>query len=82
MARLVYFMELVDKLGRGTEEVTLPAPKMQLEAFLDWLQSRGEPWAIIADYRGRLNVTVNKQFAMETTTVRQEDEIALIPLCK
>jgi len=47
--------------------------------LLDWLASRGEPWTTHLA-AGRIQVTVNKQFAQRTTEVRADDEIGFFPL--
>jgi molybdopterin converting factor small subunit len=50
-----------------------------VEALLAWLRRRGGAWEqeLQAD---AVRVTVNKQFSVATTPVKNQDEIALVPI--
>ncbi len=41
MAKILYFADLVDRLGRASEEVVLPAEVTTVESLLAWLRGRG-----------------------------------------
>lgn len=78
MAKILYFADLVDRLGRASEEVALPAEVTTVETLLVWLRGRGGAWeqALQAD---AVRVTVNKQFSVPAAPVKNQDEIALVP---
>ncbi len=44
MAKLLYFAALADRLGRTSEDVTLPSQIGNVHALLAWLRTRGGPW--------------------------------------
>ena len=77
--KLLYFAQLVELLQVSYEDVELPAGVQNVGDLLDWLASRGEPWTTHLA-AGRIQVTVNKQFAQRTTEVRADDEIGFFPL--
>lgn len=78
MAKILYFADLVDRLGRASEEVALPAEVTTVESLLAWLRRRGGAWE--SALRGdAVRVTVNKQFSVATSPVKNQDEIALVP---
>jgi molybdopterin synthase sulfur carrier subunit len=78
MAKLLYFGDLVDRLGRASEEVEFPSEVTTVESLLAWLRRRGGDWeqALQAD---AVRVTVNKQFSVVASPVKNQDEIALVP---
>ena len=78
MAKLLYFADLVDRLGRTSEELALPVEVNTVETLLAWLRRRGGAWeqALQAD---AVRVTVNKQFSVPTAGVKNQDEIAFVP---
>jgi len=76
--KLLYFAQLVELLQVSHEDVELPAGVRNVGDLIDWLGSRGEPW-ITHLVAGRIQVTVNKQFAQRTTEVRNDDEIGFFP---
>lgn len=78
MAKLLYFAGLVDQLGRASEEVALPAEVNTVEALLAWLRRRGGAWGPALQVNA-VRVTVNKQFSVPATPVKNQDEIALVP---
>ena len=78
MAKILYFANLVDKLGSSSEEVSLPASITDVRALLAWLRARGGNWetALMAD---KVQVTVNRQFAAPETMIDNTTEIAIVP---
>jgi molybdopterin synthase sulfur carrier subunit len=79
MARLLYFASLMDQLGTGSEEVTLPAEVNNVRALLAWLRGRGGVWDR-ALANPALTITVNKQFANLDTALSDASEIAFISM--
>lgn len=77
MARILYFAYLVDKLGRASEEIPLPAGVGTVGALLTLLRSRGGVWekALAED---RVQILVDKKFAAMDTAITDAQEIAIV----
>jgi len=78
MAKILYFANLVDKLGASSEEVDLPASITDVRALLAWLRARGGNWET-ALMENKVRVTVNRQFAAPETSLDNTTEIAIVP---
>jgi molybdopterin synthase sulfur carrier subunit len=79
MAHLLYFAKLMDQLGTGSEDITLPAEVRDVRALLTRLRGRGGAWDR-ALANPALTITVNKQFANLDTPVNDTSEIAFISM--
>lgn len=76
--KLLYFAKLVDRLGRGSEELEVPASVGDVGGLLAWLRQRGGAWEVyLAD--GQVRVTVNRAFARDDTALADGDEVAIVP---
>ena len=78
MAKILYFSTLVDKVGSSSEEVNLPESVTDVRALLAWLRARGGNWEN-ALKENAVQVTVNRQFAVVGTAVKNKMEIAIVP---
>jgi molybdopterin synthase sulfur carrier subunit len=78
MAKILYFANLVDKLGSSSEEVSLPASITDVRALLAWLRERGGHWET-ALKEHMVRVTVNRQFAALETSIDNTTEVAIVP---
>ena len=76
--KLLYFINLVDDLGRESEEVELPASVRDVKSLVSWLRQRGGQWDAALGQTA-LKITVNKQFADPDTRLANQDEIAIVP---
>jgi DUF971 family protein/molybdopterin converting factor small subunit len=76
--RLLYFSWLARKLRKESEQTVVPATITNVEALLVWLGQRRKGAAALFT-PGRVQVTVNKQFAEPFTRLHDGDEIALVP---
>ncbi|WP_333841755.1 MoaD/ThiS family protein [Pelomicrobium sp.] len=78
MARILYFASLVDALGKGSEELSLPPSGVPARMLLARLRARGGPWN--AHLReGQVQITVNKRFVDLDTLVTDGDDVAIVP---
>jgi DUF971 family protein/molybdopterin converting factor small subunit len=76
--RILYFSWLAQKLRKESEQTLVPASVPDVEGLLRWLgQRRKGATALFAP--GRVQVTVNKQFAEAFTRLHDGDEIAVVP---
>jgi molybdopterin synthase sulfur carrier subunit len=77
VAKLLYFAALADRLGRTSEDVTLPPQVGDVRALLAWLRSRGGPWEQwLAD--SAVRVAVNRQLTALDAPVDDRSEIAIL----
>ncbi len=77
MARILYFGNLPDLLGRGAEELFLPKNVKTVRQLIDYLKKRGDIWskALVEE---RITVTVNKAFGALDDPIADADEIAIV----
>ncbi|HUW50348.1 MAG TPA: MoaD/ThiS family protein [Sulfuricella sp.] len=79
MAKLMYFAQLADTLGKTSEQVALPASTGDVKALIDWLGRRDEAYKkALAEGKG-LTVMVNRAPATLETAVADGDEVAFVP---
>jgi molybdopterin synthase sulfur carrier subunit len=76
--KLVYLARLRDAFGRADERVTL-AGGSSVGALLDSLRARGEPWSRELAPTRAFRVAVNHDVVGAATTLRDGDEVALLP---
>ncbi len=76
--RLLYFADLVERLGAASEEVALPVGVHDIAGLLGWLRERGGRWARMPGTQD-LTMTVNRQFTDPNTRIKTGDEIAFTP---
>lgn len=77
MAKILYFAQLVDRVGKSAEELPLPPEATTVRALLTLLRARGPDWRqALAD--GAVRVTVNRQLATLDTPINDKQEIGLL----
>lgn len=76
--RILYFAQLVDRLGLSAETLDIPPAVSTAGELLAHLRARGPQWAeALAD--DAVNVMVNRQFASLDAPVSGALEIAISP---
>jgi DUF971 family protein/molybdopterin converting factor small subunit len=76
--KLLYFVKLVERLGRDAEELDVPASVTQVGELLAWLRRRGGNWQTFLKDQD-VQVTVNRKFASLDTPLASGDEVAIVP---
>jgi len=77
--RVLFFASLREQLGRGSEELELPAGVLTVAGLRAHLMARGGAWAAaLADAR-RLRAAVNQDMAAPEAGLRAGDEVAFFP---
>ena len=76
--KILYFAGVADALDRLSEEVFLPDGIHTVDALLEWLRERGDPWASVLR-PDRVRISVNRRFSLLSTRVLDGDEIAITP---
>lgn len=78
MAKILYFAMVRERLGRTSEELSLPPRVTTVATLLDHLRARGEREAAVLG-APFLRVAVNQVYARPTDPVSDGDEIAIFP---
>ena len=77
--KVLYFASVREKLGKGAEEIELPAGVATIAGLRSHLQSRGGAWAeTLADSR-LLRTAVNQDMAPPAAAIKPGDEVAFFP---
>ena len=76
--KVLYLARLREALGRGAEQVELPADS-SVATLLDALRGRGGPWAAELAAGRAVRVAVNQEMTDPAATLRDGDEVALFP---
>ncbi|RLA07713.1 MAG: hypothetical protein DRQ51_04990 [Gammaproteobacteria bacterium] len=76
--KLLYFISLVDDLGKSEETLDIPSSINTIDKLLKYLSNRDKKYQDIMKIN-LLNITVNKKFANDGNVIRDNDEIAFIP---
>lgn len=77
--QVLYFAGLREKLGRGGEELDLPAGVVDVAGLRGWLVAREGVWREALAGRNGLRVAVNQDMADEATPLKAGDEVAFFP---
>lgn len=76
---LLYFGDLMAKLGIGRETLRLPPSVKDVAALMKVLAQRGGDWqAAFGQARATLHVTINKRDADLAAPLQAGDEVAFI----
>ena len=77
--KVLYFASIREKLGKGAEEIELPAGIATIAGLRTHLQARGGAWAeALADSR-LLRTAVNQDMAPSAAPIKPGDEVAFFP---
>jgi molybdopterin synthase sulfur carrier subunit len=76
--KILYFANLREAIGTGSESVDLPAGVETLAQLRDGLAARGERYAILLTAKN-LRAAVNQKMAGMDAAIADGDEIAFFP---
>ncbi len=79
MVTVIYFARLREALGRGSEQIALPADVRDLAALRQMLRRRGGAWAQELADNKPVRAAVNQDMAHGDTPIGDGDEIAFFP---
>ncbi|WP_207061701.1 molybdopterin converting factor subunit 1 [Motiliproteus sp. SC1-56] len=75
---LVFFASIREQLGTDAETLELAAELNTVQALIDHLRTRGEPWASVLAAE-QLLVAVNQEMAERSAVIKSGDEVAFFP---
>jgi len=79
MVTILYFARLRESLGKGSEQITLPADVRDLEGLRALLVSRGGAWEQELAPSKPVRAAVNQAMAVGDMPVADGDEVAFFP---
>lgn len=77
--RLVYFASVRESVGRGAEEVDLPAAVRTVGDCVGWLAARGEAYQTAFAEPAKLRFAVDQQMADAAASITDCRELAIFP---
>lgn len=77
--QMLYFASVRERIGRGEEELELPAGVTTVAALLDWLASRSPGHAAALADRSRIRVAIDQDFAAFDAPLGRPLEVAIFP---
>ena len=79
MVTVLYFARLRESLGRGSEQITLPAGVRDLEGLRALLMARGGAWEQELAPHKPVRAAVNQAMAVGDAPIADGDEVAFFP---
>ena len=76
---VLYFGRVRQRVGLHRETIAPPADVTDVDALIDWLRARGEPYDGALEDRHAIRVAVNQELCDFKTPVAGDDEVALFP---
>jgi molybdopterin synthase sulfur carrier subunit len=77
--KIIYFAWLKDEVGRGEEEITLPAHVRTVGMLIDWLSGRGPRYRKAFEFIETSKVAVNQAIVQNDELIHDDDEVMFIP---
>ena len=79
MIKLKYFARLSEALGSKTEQIEFGDRSKNVEAVIQLLIDRGEPWTTEFATEANFLVAVNHEMCETGTALKEGDEVAFFP---
>ena len=79
MIKLKYFARLSEALGSKTEQIEFGNRSKSVEAVIQLLIDRGEPWTTEFTTEANFLVAVNHEMCDKDTELKEGDEVAFFP---
>ena len=79
MTRLVYFAWVRERIGKGEEDIDLPASVTTGADLLRHLKTRGEEYAHALEHESVIRIAVNQEHVEHDEPLGTVREIALFP---
>ncbi|MCM2292076.1 molybdopterin converting factor subunit 1 [Allorhizobium sp. BGMRC 0089] len=79
MVKLVYFAWVREKIGKGEEEIDLPASVTNGTELIDYLAGLGEAYAEALQFPKAIRIAVNQEHVEHDEPISGAREIGLFP---
>ena len=76
---ILYFAWLRERIGRTSEQLTLPPQVETVANLVDFLAARGGGYATAFGNRRAVRCAINQEFAPAVASVHPGDEVAFFP---
>ena len=77
--RLVYFAWVRERIGKESEEVSLPADVVTVRDLLTWLKTRGPAYEMALEHADAIRVALDMEHVHHSEKIGTPFEIALFP---
>lgn len=77
--KVLYFAWIRERIGKPEEEVELPASIATVGDLMNWLQKRGEEYALAFDNPKIVRAAIDKVHAEPAAKIANAREIAFFP---
>jgi molybdopterin synthase sulfur carrier subunit len=77
--KVLYFASVRERLGRGAEELELPADVATIAGLRSHLRARGGAWADALAESRLLRTALNQDMAQPAAAIKAGDEVAFFP---
>ncbi len=77
--KVLYFSWVRDRIGVGSEDLSLPENVTSVEGLVEWLKGRGEGYQKAFDDITIIRVAVNQEHVKLDHPVGDSDEVAFFP---
>ena len=74
-----YFAWLRERIGKGEEEIALPAEVLTVGELMAWLAGRGEEYAYAFENRKVIRAAIDKTHVRPEAAIAGAHEIAFFP---
>ena len=79
MIKIKYFARLSETLGEKAEEIEFSDRSESVDALIQQLITRGEPWITEFTADAKVLVAVNHEMSNTNTKLKEGDEVAFFP---
>ncbi|HWA38740.1 MAG TPA: molybdopterin converting factor subunit 1 [Burkholderiales bacterium] len=77
--KVLYFASVKERLGKGAEELDVPADVATVAGLRAHLSGRGGAYAEVFDEKKLVKAAVNQDMVSSTAPLRAGDEVAFFP---
>lgn len=77
--KLLYFAWVRERIGKGEEELVLPAAVTTVAELVAWLRERGEEYEHAFEHPKAVRAAINKTHVKPDAKIQGADEIAFFP---
>jgi len=77
--RVLYFAAVREQVGKGAEEIDVPAGVTTLAGLRAHLRARGDAWREALAEGKLLRMALNQDMVPQSVTIKAGDEVAFFP---